>query len=62
MILKATEGSTSSDVLDNGFGVSTAGLQAESEPRRSFTESPRHVCKCNVGPRRGTLGGDILTD
>ena len=68
--LKAAEGSTSSDVLENGCGVSTANLiqfnsQRRSELRHSVIESPlprpRRSSKFKVGPRE-ILDGDSLTD
>lgn len=61
--LKAAEGSTSSDVLENDFGVSTASSTHKRDP--SFVTPsllPRHDSDLEAGTRRGMLDGDFLTD
>ncbi len=55
--LKADEGSTSSDVLEQDFGVSTAGSQGDLEPQHTATGSPlpRRVSRFKVRPGREHL-------
>ena len=58
--LKADEGSTSSDVLEREFEVSTAGSQEDFEPQHTATASPlpRRVSKFRVRPGREHLDGE----